>query len=59
MCVTHEVKVDEVDECLNLLAQSFVSDYFASAGCGGPKAPPHDCPASVWQDNGCGSRFSP
>lgn len=47
MCVTHEVKADEVDECLNLLAQSFVSDYFASAGCGGPKAPPHDCPASV------------
>ncbi len=59
MCVTHEVKADEVDECLNLLAQSFVSHYFASAGCGGPKAPPHDCPASVWQDNGCGSRFSP
>lgn len=56
MCVTHEVKADEVDECLNLLAQSFVSHYFASAGW---KASPHDCPASVWQDNGCGSRFSP
>lgn len=28
--VTHEVNADEVDECLNLLAQSFVSHYFAS-----------------------------
>ncbi|MFO1466059.1 MAG: sulfotransferase [Steroidobacteraceae bacterium] len=31
MRVTHEVNADEVDECLNLLAQSFVSHYFASA----------------------------
>lgn len=30
MRVTHEVNADEVDECLNLLAQSFVSHYFAS-----------------------------
>ncbi|HLS81443.1 MAG TPA: sulfotransferase [Steroidobacter sp.] len=29
--VTHEVNADEVDECLNLLAQSFVSHYFASS----------------------------
>ncbi|MBK7250411.1 MAG: sulfotransferase [Gammaproteobacteria bacterium] len=27
--VTHEVNADEVDECLNVLAQSFVSHYFA------------------------------
>ncbi|MBV6423479.1 MAG: hypothetical protein NAOJABEB_01272 [Steroidobacteraceae bacterium] len=31
MRITHEVNADEVDECLNLLAQSFVSHYFASA----------------------------
>lgn len=31
MRVTHEVNADEVDECLNLLAQSFVSHYFGSS----------------------------